>query len=88
MVSIEFQIPSVRVNESDGSVIVDLVRTGNHSNNFTVCINVTMIVDPAIAQRMCIMCTTTYVNLNLSSISERNACPFFIQLLVELSYMQ
>ena len=51
MVSVEFQISSVSVNESDGTVIIDLVRTGNHSNNFTVCINVTMIVDPAIAQR-------------------------------------
>ena len=52
MVSIEFQIPSVSVNESDGSVIVELVRTGNHTDNITVCINVTMIVDPAIVQRM------------------------------------
>ena len=55
MVTIEFKPPSVTVNESDGSVTVNLLRTGNNSDNFTVCINVTMIVDPAIAQRMCIL---------------------------------
>ena len=60
MVTIEFKPPSVTVSESDGSVMVNLSRTGSHSDNFTVCINITMIVDPAIAQRMCklyISCT-------------------------------
>ena len=49
--SIEFQIPSISVNESDGSVIVNLIRTGNLSDNITVCIDVTMVVDPDIIQR-------------------------------------
>ena len=55
MVTIEFKPPSVTVNESDGFVTVNLLRIGNHSDNFTVCINITMIVDPAIAQRMYIL---------------------------------
>ena len=50
--SIEFQIPSISVNESDGSVIVNLISTGNLSDNITVCIDVTMVVDPNIIQRM------------------------------------
>ena len=53
-------MPNISVNESDGSVIVNLIRTGNHSDNITVCIDVTTVVDPAIAQRMyklCIACT-------------------------------
>ena len=52
MISIEFQVPSISVNKSDGSVIVNLIRTGNHSDNITVCIAVTMVVDPNIIQRM------------------------------------
>ena len=71
MVSVEFQIPSVSVNESDGSVIVELVRTGNHTDNITVCINVTIIVDPAIVQRMYKLIHQVYhriMYLNLPSI--------------------
>ena len=55
VVTIEFQPPFPTVNESDGSVTVNLLRTGNHSDNFTVFINVTMTVDPAIALRMCML---------------------------------
>ena len=74
MISIEFQITSINVNESDGSVIINLLRTGNYSDNFTVCINITMIVDPAIAQRMCklyiacsyIRCTAAQIYMYLN----------------------
>ena len=58
--TVQFQVPSINVNESDGSVIVNLVRMGNNSDNITVCIAVTMVVEPAIARRMyklCIACT-------------------------------
>ena len=52
VVTIEFETASVTVNESDGSVTVNLVRrTGTFSDNITVCINITMVVDPAIIQR-------------------------------------
>ena len=54
--SVEFQIQSTSVNEMDGSVIVDLIRTGNHSDNITVCIDIAMTVNPAIIQRMYKMC--------------------------------
>ena len=37
---IEFEARNVSVTESDGSVAVNLVKIGNHSNNITVCINV------------------------------------------------
>jgi len=60
MISIvQFQIPSINVNESNESVIVNLVRAGNNSDNITVCIAITVVVEPAIAQRMyklCIAC--------------------------------
>ena len=71
VVTIEFETASVTVNESDGSVTVNLVRrTGTLSDNITVCINITMIVDPAIIQRtyvynnvqiICIRSTTTHM---------------------------
>jgi len=54
--TVQFQIPSINVNESDGSVIVNLVRAGNNSDNITVCIAVTMVVEPAISQRMYKLC--------------------------------
>ena len=53
VVFIEFETASVIVNENDGSVTVNLVRTGNQSDDISVCINVIMNVDPDIAQRMC-----------------------------------
>ena len=41
------------VNEDNRSVTFNLVRTGDLSENVTLCIRVTMIVNPAIIQRMC-----------------------------------
>ena len=58
--TVQFQIPNINVSESDGSVIVNLIRAGNNSDNITVCIAVTMVVEPAMARRMyklCIACT-------------------------------
>ena len=41
------------VDEGNGTVTVNLARrTGILSDNITVCINVTMLIDPAIIQRM------------------------------------
>ena len=41
------------VDEGNGTVTVNLARrTGTLSDSITVCINVTMLVDPAIIQRM------------------------------------
>ena len=51
--TIEFEARNVSVIESDGSVTVNLVRTGNHSNNITVCINVIRVENPAIIECMC-----------------------------------
>ena len=54
VVTIEFKTVSVSVNESNGAITINLVRrTETLSDNITVCINVTMIMDPAIIQRMC-----------------------------------
>ena len=50
MVTIQFDIGSNTVNESDGSVTINLVRMGNHSDNISVCIGIVMIMDPAIVQ--------------------------------------
>ena len=55
MVTIQFDIGSNTVNESDGSVTINLVRMGNHSDNITVCIGIVMIMDPAIVQCMIIV---------------------------------
>ena len=52
MVTIEFETRNVSVNESDGSVTVNLVRTGNHSDNITVYITITRIENPGIVKRM------------------------------------
>ena len=46
-VIIEFETENVSVIESDGSVTVNLVRTGNHSNIIIVCINITRVVENA-----------------------------------------
>ena len=54
MVTIEFETRNVSVNESDGSVTVNLVRTGNHSDNITVYITITRIENPGIVKCMCI----------------------------------
>ena len=48
--TIEFEARNVSVIESDGSVTVNLVRTGNHSNNITVCIIVIRVENPAIVE--------------------------------------
>ena len=42
-VTIEFEPRNVSVIESDGSVTVNLVKTGYHSNNITVYIGITRI---------------------------------------------
>ena len=52
MVTLQFDIGTSTVNESDGSVTINLVRMGNHADNITVCIGIVMIVDPAIVQCM------------------------------------
>ena len=49
MVTIEFKTENVTVSEGDGSVSVNLVRTGNHSENITVYINVMEVENSAIA---------------------------------------
>ena len=51
--SIGFEAGNVSVNESDGYVTVNLVKTGNHSNNITVYISIMRINDSAVTQRMC-----------------------------------
>ena len=51
---IEFEAGNVSAGESDGSVTVNLVKTGNHSNNITVCIDVIRDENPAIVECMCI----------------------------------
>ena len=58
MVTIQFDIGSNTVNESDGSVTINLVRMGDLTDNITVSIDIIMIVDPAIAQRMSIVYST------------------------------
>ena len=64
VVTVEFETVSVTVNESDGTVTVNLVRrTGTLTNNIIVCINVTMIMDPAIFQRMCTMFLLLFILL-------------------------
>ena len=54
IVTVEFKSPSVTVNESDGSVTVELLRTGNNSDSFNVCISVMMNAESAIVERTCI----------------------------------
>ena len=50
-VTIEFESCAFTTDEGNGTVMVNLVRrTGTLSDNITVCINVTMIMDPAIIQ--------------------------------------
>ena len=51
MVTIQFDIGSSTVNESDGSVTINLVRMGDLTDNISVCIGIIMIVDPGIVQR-------------------------------------
>ena len=52
-VTIEFEAVTFSVDEGNGTVTVNLARrTGILSDNITVFINVTMLVDPAIIQRM------------------------------------
>ena len=41
----------IPLSESNGIVTINLVRTGDLPDNITVCIRVTMLVDPAIVQR-------------------------------------
>ena len=50
IVTLKFAVPNITVNESDGSVTVELLRTGSNSDSFNVCISVTMITELAIAE--------------------------------------
>ena len=52
MVIIEFETGNVTVNEGDGSVTVNLVRNGNHSESIMVYINIMGVENSAIAERM------------------------------------
>ena len=56
IVTVEFNSPNVTVNESDGFVTVELLRIGNNSDSFNVCISIMMIAEPAIVE-----CTYVYV---------------------------
>ena len=42
----------ISVSEDNGTVTVNLIKTGDLSENITVCIRVTMLVDLAMVQRM------------------------------------
>ena len=52
MVTIQFDMGINTVNESDGSVTINLVRMGDLTDNISVSIGITMIMDPAIIQCM------------------------------------
>ena len=52
MVAIQFETGNVTVSEGDGSVTVNLVRTGNHSESITVYISIMGVENSAIAERM------------------------------------
>ena len=64
MVTIQFDIGNSTVNESDGSVTVNLVRMGNLSDNITVGISIIMILDPGIVQCMRIAYTHVCIYSN------------------------
>ena len=51
--TIEFNTVVTSLSEGNEIVTVNLIRTGDLSKITTVCIRVTMLVDPAIIQRMC-----------------------------------
>ena len=55
MVTIEFEARNVTVNERDGSVTVNLVRTGSASGSITIYISVTRDKLTAIHKRMYIL---------------------------------
>ena len=51
-VTIGFETSNVTANEGDGSVTVNLVKTGDHSDNITVYINVMRVENSAIVKCM------------------------------------
>ena len=51
-VTIEFEARTFTTDEGNETVTVNLVRAGTLSDTITVCINVTMIMDSAVIQRM------------------------------------
>ena len=51
-VTIGFETGNVTANEGDGSVTVNLVKTGDHSDNITVYINVMRVENSAIVKCM------------------------------------
>ena len=64
-VTIEFEPGNVSVIESDGSVTVNLVKTGYHSNNITVYISITRIDNPGIVKCMYICMLYIYCCIEL-----------------------
>ena len=52
-VTVEFEAGNVTVNEGDGSVTVNLLRTGNHSESISAYISIMRIANSAIFTRMC-----------------------------------
>ena len=58
----------INVSENNGTVAVNLVRTGDLFESITVCIRITMLVDPANVQRRFVdpaivqrRCTAVYI---------------------------
>ena len=54
MVIMEFETGNVTVNEGNGSVTVNLLRTGNHSESITVYISIMGVENSAITERTCV----------------------------------
>ena len=61
MVTIEFEARNITVNERDGSVTVNLVRTGSASGSVTIYISVTRDKLTAIHKRMYILFYLLYL---------------------------
>ena len=70
-VTIEFETGNVTASEGDGSVTVNLVRTGNHSESITIYISIMRIENSAIAERM-----YTYVQLIYVMSSVLRTCTY------------
>ena len=65
-VAIEFEPRNITVIESDGSVTVNLVKTGSHSDNITVYISITRIDNAAVVkctQLCCLLYCIMYESL-------------------------
>ena len=62
-VIIEFETGNVTANEGDGSVTVNLVRTGNHSGDIIVYIHIMRVENSAIVKCMYVH-TTLYITFS------------------------